>query len=157
MLDAGAFYAGMPFASQETYHTTPLVLGEVSHVKGRHGAVAALIDAGRLVVSEPGPGAVARAAGAARRTGDADGMSEADVSVLALAAELRGELVTDDFAVSNAAASMGIRVLPVATRGIRDAGRWVRYCPACGLDLDSGECPRCGGPARRRLAGRHRP
>lgn len=155
MLDAGAFYAGVPFASQERYHTTPQVLAEVRHIKGRHGAIDALIDAGRLAVSEAGPGAAARAAAAARGSGDAASMSEADASALALCAELRGELVTDDFAVSNAAALMGIRVLPVMTGGIRRAGRWVGYCAGCGLGLRPGaECPRCGLPARRRLEGR---
>lgn len=154
-LDASAFYAGLPFASTEACHTTPAVLAEVSHIKGRFGAIDGLIEAGRIVVAEPGAGSVRRARRAAAGSGDSGSLSEQDVSILALAFEIGADLVTDDFAVSNAAAFMGVRAVPVMTGGIRRAGRWTVRCAACGWRAAAGSasaCPECGGILRRRLA-----
>lgn len=160
-LDASAFYAGVPFSSPGACHTTPGVLAEVSHIKGRFGAIDGLVEAGRIVVGEPGAGSVEGARKAAAESGDAGSLSEQDVSILALAAELGADLVTDDFAVSNVAALMGVRVVPVMTGGIKRAGRWVARCARCGLQQAAGAaaCQECGGPLRRRLdsGGKRRP
>ena len=155
-LDASAFYAGVPFLSPDVCHTTPAVLAEVSHIKGRFGAIGGLVDAGRIIVSEAGPDGIRKAREAAAETGDLGSLSEQDVSILALAAELGAELVTDDFAVSNAAALMGVRGVPVMTGGIKRAGTWVGRCAGCGRRADRGEarCPECGGPIKKRLVGR---
>lgn len=153
-LDASAFYAGVPFASTEACHTTPGVLAEVSHIKGRFGAIDGLIEAGRIIVAEPGAVSVRRAREAAAGSGDSGSLSEQDVSILALASEIGADLVTDDFAVSNAAALMGVRAVPVMTGGIRRAGKWTVRCAACGWRAAAGgasACPECGGPLRRRL------
>lgn len=152
-LDASAFYAGVPFSSTGAFHTTPAVLAEVSHIKGRFGAIDGLIEAGRIIVGEPSAGSVSRARKAAAGSGDAGSLSVQDVSILALAYELGADLVTDDFAVSNAAALMGVRVTPVMTRGIKRAGRWVVRCARCGLRQAAGAaaCQECSGPLRRRL------
>ena len=153
VLDASAFYAGVPFASPETYRTTPAVLAEVSHIKGRFGAIEGLIEAGRLVVAEASAGGVARARRAAAESGDLGSLSAQDVSVLALAAELGADIITDDYAVSNAAALLGVRARPVMTAGIRRSGRWVPWCAGCGRAAPAGEsaCPVCGGRLARRL------
>lgn len=153
VLDASAFYAGVPFASPETYRTTPAVLAEVSHIKGRFGAIDGLIEAGRLVVAEASAEWIERARKAAAESGDIGSLSGQDVSVLALAAELGADIVTDDYALSNAAALMGVTARPVMTGGIRRSGRWVRYCRGCGRRQPAGaaECPQCGGPLARRL------
>ena len=153
VLDASAFYAGVPFASPETYRTTPAVLAEVSHIKGRFGAIEGLIEAGRLVVAEASAEAVARARRSAAESGDLGSLSAQDVSVLALAAELGADIITDDYAVSNAAALMGVRARPVMTAGIRRSGRWVPWCARCGRQVAAGAaaCPLCGGRLGRRL------
>ena len=153
MLDASAFYAGVPFASPESYRTTPAVLAEVSHIKGRFGAIEGLIEAGRLVVAEASAEGLARARRAASESGDLGSLSAQDVSVLALAAELGADIITDDYAVSNAAALLGVRARPVMTAGIRRSGRWVPWCAGCGREAPPGEpaCPLCGGRLVRRL------
>lgn len=153
VLDASAFYAGVPFASPETYHTTPQVYDEVRHIKRSHGALEALIDVGRLVISEPGKEHTESAISAAKRTGDHPELSEQDISVIALCMELGGGLVSDDYAVSNVAKFSGLEVSPVMTGGIRRTGRWTYYCPACKRARPGGrECAGCGGRLRRRLS-----
>lgn len=153
MLDASAFYAGVPFASPEAYRTTPAVLAEVSHIKGRFGAIEGLIEAGRLVVAEASAGGIERARKAAADSGDLGSLSAQDVSVLALAAESGADIITDDYALSNAAALLGVRARPVMTAGIRRSGRWAPWCPRCGRAAAPGSpaCPLCGGPLGRRL------
>ncbi|CAI9832432.1 Nucleic acid-binding protein (fragment) [Nitrosopumilaceae archaeon] len=156
VVDAGAFYAGLPASSEDIHHTTPQVISEVSHVKGRHGITDALVDAGRLVIEEPPPESTRAATEAARRTGDLPSLSSADISVLGLAVHLGADLVTDDFALSNAAAGAGVRTIPVMTRGPRRTGRWIYYCGTCGISggtSGDGTCKRCGGKMRRRLDG----
>lgn len=157
ILDASAFYAGIPFRSQETHHTTPMVLEEVRHIKKSHDAIGTLVEAGRLRVVKPGAQYAAAARERAAYSGDAQTLSESDISVLALALELNGEILTDDFAISNTAAGLGIGVLHSMTGGIRRAGRWIYYCAGCGVQFFRiTECPRCGNALRRRLASKDR-
>lgn len=152
VLDASAFYAGLPFRSGERFVTTPEVFDEVRHIKRSHGALALLLQTGRLSIEESGRTAAKRVSEAAARTGDSKEISSQDASVLALCLETGGRLVTDDFAVSNVAKSLQIDVLPVMTRGISRVGRWIHYCAGCHKTFDDAvECPLCGNALRRRL------
>jgi len=152
ILDASAFYAGVPFGADDEWYTTPLVLEEVRHIKKSQGALDTMIEAGRLRVREPPEGASAMAVRESKRTGDFRQLSRQDISVLALAAEMGGRIVTDDFAVSNVARSLGVGVLPIMTGGIRDEGTWMHYCPGCRKNFKNRkECPLCGTALRRKL------
>ena len=84
-----------------------------------------------------------------------------DVPDTSLSLQLKGELVTDDFAVSNVAKNINIKVIPVMTDGIKNIVTWRYYCPGCEFDnyLISGtnktrsritECPRCGSKLKRK-------
>ena len=50
VLDASAFYIGVPFISNSKFYTTNSVFKEVKHIKKSYGAVEALIDADKLKV-----------------------------------------------------------------------------------------------------------
>lgn len=152
VLDASAFYAGVPFGSSERYITTPEVYGEIAHIKRRQGAIRALRDAGRLRVISPNHTSLERVRCAAQTSGDAPSLSSADVTVLALAVQTHLPLITDDYAVSNTASELGVRAMPVMTGGIRRAGRWTYWCPACNSRRSPSHiCGICGNPVRRRL------
>lgn len=151
ILDASAFYAGVPFGSGGRWQTTPQVLDEIIHIKKGHGAIEAIIATGRLTVREPAGGFVRAAARAATGTGDLQ-LSVQDMSVIALALETGGDIITDDFAISNVAVHLGIRVTPVMTGGIRDAGRWIHYCPGCKKNFRGRtRCPMCDSMLRKKL------
>ena len=155
MLDASAFYAGIPFASPRTYHTTPEVHDEIGHIGAGHGAVDALIAMGRLVITTPSEASLRRIRQVAREAGEGSELSDADLSVIALCAELAGRLITDDYAVSNVAKRAGLRVMPVMTGGTGRPRRWTRYCPACGRAAGTEDvCGVCGSAVRRRPARR---
>lgn len=133
-------------------HTTSLVYEEIRHIKQSHGALGIMLDTGRLHISDPGKASVEAARAAARRTGDAMQLSRQDISIIALGIEMNGDIVTDDFAVSNVARSLDLKVSPVMTQGIADDGRWVHYCPGCRTNhTGTSECPACGTRLKRKL------
>ena len=152
ILDASAFYAGIPFRSLEEHHTTPLVFDEVQHIKKNHDALETLIQAKRLMIREPEKRFVDLIKNKAQNSGDIQELSKEDISILALCLELQGELVTDDFAVSNVASNLGIKVSSVMTSGIKDVGKWMYYCVGCGKQFEKiSECPQCGNPLKKKL------
>ena len=152
ILDASAFYAGVPFGSPDVYHTTPAVYEEIEHIKGRQKAVRALADAGKLAIMSPDPVRVDSAREAARKTGDLPSLSVQDLSVLALAIQTGRPIITDDYAVSNVAKMLDIAVFSVMTWGIRTVGTWVYRCPACNKPRRPAKsCPVCGATLRRKL------
>ena len=154
VLDASGFYAGVPFGSTKPYCTTPEIYDEVRHIKARQRAIEALMDAGRLSIRAPDGRFVKAAIRQATHTGDITRMSSQDVSVLALAMETKCGIVTDDYALSNAASLCGIHVHPVMSRGLRRKGIWIYMCPACSqIRKPASECHVCGTALRRRLSG----
>ncbi|MGQ0772573.1 MAG: NOB1 family endonuclease [Nitrososphaerota archaeon] len=150
--DASAFYAGIPFASPEEGCTTSLVFEEIKHIKQSHGALDILLETNRLKILDPDSDKLGIVMEQAKKTGDYQKLSKADASAVALAFQLTGQLVTDDFAVSNLAKNMGLVVQPIMTKGIRDVGRWNYYCPACKKEFSAKNvCPICGNALKRKL------
>ena len=174
ILDASAFYAGVPFASSASSYTTSLVYQEIKHIKRNYDALDAILDIKRLRIRDPNLTSITSAKEAAKATGDLPQLSKQDISIIALGIEMSGDIVTDDFAVSNVAKSLHLNVMPIMTRGITDQGRWVHYCPGCrtnhySSNLAKGErvkvksnmttaftdmvncCPACGTRLKRKL------
>lgn len=155
--DASAFYAGIPFASPDQGLTTTLVFEEIQHIKKNHGALETLLETGRLKIEDPDSGSIESVTNAAKRTGDLQKLSKADISAVALAHQLKTKLVTDDFAVSNLAKNLHLQVSPIMTKGIRDVGRWIHYCAGCKKEFSGLEfCPNCGNKLNRKLL-KHKP
>jgi endoribonuclease Nob1 len=152
VLDAGVFYAGIPFLSSGSYCTTQAVFDEVKHIKKSHGAIEALLDAGSLQVIDPDRNSIEKSRAAAKRTGDYQKLSQADFSVIALALQLGLKLLTDDYAVANVAMALKIPVKSTSSKGIKETRKWIAYCSACGKAFgpDSKECPLCGNKLRRK-------
>ena len=158
VLDATSFYAGIPFSSQEQSFTTPLVFEEIKHIKKNQGAVQTLIELGRLKIIEPEKTFVGLVLKKAKQTGDLQELSKEDVSVIALCLQLTGELVTDDFAVSNVAKYLKLKVIPVMTDGISNILDNVYSCPACNKTFhEFMSCPICGSKLRKKPSKRKSP
>jgi endoribonuclease Nob1 len=138
VLDASAFYTGIPFLSSARCYTTTLVFEEIRHIKKSYCALEALVDAGNLKVME---------------TGDYFKLSSADLSVLALALHLNLTLISDDYAVGNVATLLNIPIKSIGTKGISKVRRWVTFCRACGKAYEPNiiECALCGNKLRRRF------
>jgi endoribonuclease Nob1 len=152
ILDASGFYAGIPFASSEKFLTTSLVFEEIKHIKKNQDALGVLLETKRLEIKEPENKYVDLITKQAKKTGDIQKLSKEDISCLALGLQLKSELITDDFAVSNVAKNLGLKVIPVMTEGIKNVGDWLYYCPGCHKKFTGiSECPLCGNKLRRKL------
>ena len=152
-LDAGAFYTGVAFLSSSyQYWTTQTVLDEVRHIKKSHGAIEALLESNTLQILNPERKNIHKVAAAAMRTGDYQKLSEADISIIALALQLETVLVTNDYAVANVATTLNISVKSVASKGITHTRRWIAYCTACerAYGPKVKECSLCGNRLRRK-------
>lgn len=150
--DASAFYAGIPFASPDQGITTTLVFEEIHHIKKNHGALDTLLETDRLKIQDPDSIHTDLVINAAKKTGDIQKLSKVDISAVALAYELKVNLVTDDFAVSNLAKNLNLQVSPIMTKGIKNVGKWIHYCVGCGKEFSGIEfCPNCGNMLNRKL------
>ncbi len=152
VLDATAFYAGIPFSSQATHHVSTLVYDEIKHIKKNHDALQILINSNRLLVMQPEIKFQEMVKECARKTGDINGLSPQDISCIALSLELNAELISDDFAVSNVSNVLGVKVIPLMTQGIKVVGKWIFYCPACKKDFSNEKnCLLCGNKLKKKL------
>lgn len=152
ILDASAFYAGIPFLSTDSFFTTHLIFDEIQHIKKNHDALGILIETKRLKVREPDSSIVQSVIIQAKKNGDFFQLSKQDISAIALCLELNGEIFTDDFSVSNVSKNLKLKVIPLMTTGIKDVGSWVHYCPGCRKNfVDKKECPLCGTLLKRKL------
>ncbi len=152
ILDASAFYAGVPFRSSNDYYTTSIVYDEIRHIKKNHGALEILLETNRLKIREADRESTEAATKAAKDTGDFPQLSKQDMSIIALCIEMNGEIISDDFAISNVVKNLGLKISPIMTQGIKDVGKWIHYCPGCRTNYTNGkECPMCGTSLKRKL------
>ena len=151
VLDSSAFYAGIPFNSNEPCYITSLIYNEIEHIKKDHDAIQILIETKRLMIYDPERRFVITVNDAAKKSGDFPNLSHEDISAISLSLQLEAELVTDDFTISNVAKNLNIKVIPVMTSGIKNVVIWKYYCPGCKTNFSKvTECPRCGNRLKRK-------
>jgi UPF0271 protein len=159
VLDSTAFYAGVPYTSFATFYTTDLVVKEISHRKRKIVSITDLVETGRLKVYNPSSISVQLVKNAAMRSGDFSRISETDVSVLALAVELKDRcldvtIISDDYSVENLAGILGMKRVSVMTGGIQRVVEWLIFCPGCGKvfqDRGVSACDVCGSALKRKF------
>jgi UPF0271 protein len=158
VLDAPAFYAGIALQGTGILYTTPEVLREVED--RARGDLHAVLASERLVAQAPSPASLAHTKEEAKRRGEFGTLTPADLSVVALALDLRHAgatpvVLSDDYGVQNLSGALALRWRPLMTRGIRRVWTWVVYCPGCGKGFRSlrhAVCDVCGTPLRRKPA-----
>ncbi|MGA1821901.1 MAG: NOB1 family endonuclease [Thermoplasmatota archaeon] len=91
----------------------------------------------------------------AAETGDIHGLSDTDLTIIALAVQLKDVAVmTDDFRIQNVLKKNGIHFIPsgeIGERSISSIWKWSRRCTGCGRyhdDADLKDCPVCGSPLK---------
>jgi UPF0271 protein len=148
-LDATAFYQGFHLHTMDTCLTTGLVFDEISHIQYKTSSLDVLMLAKRIVIHEPIASTATLVKLVAKRMGESR-LSEADVSILALAKDYNAVLVSDDFAISNLAKSLSIELLNLGTKGIRERKKWIKYCGICGKGYSPTQsvCSLCGNKLR---------
>ncbi|MGC9071579.1 MAG: hypothetical protein ACP5HK_02640 [Acidilobus sp.] len=127
VLDTGALIAGLQLRLPMPSFTTQHVMNEVKDRQSRE-LLKRSLEAGKLIVLDPGSVFLRLAADAARSAGTLERLSEADISVIALALAFAScgkkvVVATDDYSVQMTSLSAGLEVLPVRYRGVREARR----------------------------------
>ena len=97
-------------------------------------------------ISHPSKEATGKVEEMARSSGDIGRLSPVDVSVLALAQDIHGTILTDDYSIQNVARLMDIDYKAVGMKGIKKIIRWDYRCIGCGKRFreEHKECPICG-------------
>jgi len=159
VLDTSAFIAGYePTGEGIQLYTVPEVFNELRDAMVRLRAQAAL-DSGKLMVKTPKERFTEEVVRVAQEMGDFASLSNTDISVLALALQLKTShsnltLISEDYSVQNIADRLGIKYLAIATSGISRRFIWRTYCPGCHRTYDElapGEdCPICGTRLKRK-------
>jgi UPF0271 protein len=148
VLDTSAILAGKP-APDGILYAPPGVIAEFNEGGKSRRQLDFMLEAGLRVIPPNAP-SLAAAEEAATRTGDLPKLSEADLEVLALAKDVNGCVVTDDYAIQNVAATLKIPFQAINTAGITEVIHWQYKCRGCGKDYRDlvKECIVCGSEVR---------
>jgi len=147
VLDTSLFFIEYPLNGELV--TTPSVVAELVDLRSKCRYETLLAQG--LQVHSPPQETLARVREAARRIGDLERLSQADADVLALALDLGGTVLSDDFAVQNVAQELAVPVQPVQQRKAKKRV-WKFRCSGCGrFSKEPGECPVCGLPIKRTI------
>ena len=147
VLDASVFFSELSLEGE--LFTTPSVCDELLDIRAK-GNFEKLCAVG-LTVRSPDVATRREVDRAAEKSRDAGVISETDRDLLALARELGAPLYTDDFAIQNVAAVLGVETRPILQRKARQV-RWKYRCAGCGRYYShDGECPVCGAAIKRKL------
>jgi rRNA maturation endonuclease Nob1 len=120
--DTGAIISGLPLRLPAKHYTTTLVVKEVKDKESRE-LLNRMLEIGRLEILDPSEKFVRKALVVAKKAKVHKKLSEADVSVLALALELTLRydsvlVATDDYALQIAARTAGLEIIRIRYRGI---------------------------------------
>lgn len=151
-LDATAFYQGFHMHSNSTCITTGLVFEEISHIQEKFSVLESLISSKRIMIFEPNEKTLKMIRSLITQIGETR-LSDADISIIALAKEFNATLVTDDFAICNLAKTLSIELLNLGTKGIKDTRKWIKFCKSCGKAYPPTQmvCSLCGNKLRVRF------
>jgi len=157
VLDSSAFLSGKDLFLFRPMLTTESVQGELR----RLGKELVLTRYPELEYATPTREALREVEQIAGRTGDLRRLSRPDTELVALALELGGTMVSDDYSIQNICEEAGIRFCPLSERGISEKRVWTVRCSGCGrffpeLEKDSRgkDCPVCGAGLRTVRKGR---
>jgi UPF0271 protein len=151
VLLAGGDPRGTP---EDEVFVTPSVMNEVKRPEDRE-RLETLRDIGMKLQSPTAP-SLAAIDKAAEATGDGQRLSAADKELLALAMDLKAELLTDDRSMQNLAASLGMPYKGYAQSEIKGIWHWESQlkCIGCGrpyaTEPPRGECIVCGHEVRKK-------
>lgn len=151
IVDTSVILAGFPLDGQDEYYSTPLVIEEIQRGKKKEH-INSLLESDRIKIKTPSDSSISEVRSAASDTGDLSSLSDADISLLALAYELKGVLLTDDYACQNTARKMGVEYRGYGKSEIRTGIEWSYRCAGCGkwFDVVQPDCPICGSEVKRK-------
>lgn len=149
VVDSSAIINGFNLLSfGQKFVTTPAVVDEV---RGRRKIekLRLALDLDAVEQRFPKNEFLEKIRNAAKETNDT--LSKQDEGLVALALEFNAEIATDDYGIQNVAAKLGLKIIAVGERGIREILKWQYYCPGCKKKYERvGICNICGTKLKRR-------
>jgi len=160
VLDTSAFIAGFNSSAVDCdLYSVPEVELELTRDDLLKVRFQAAVESGKLRILTPDARYLGAVREASKEMGDTRYLSEADMHVIALAAQLKDEersptIVTDDYSIQNMATKIGVNFTSLATFGIRYQLQWLLYCPGCRRkypsDYKQRDCEICGTRLKRK-------
>lgn len=130
ILDASyILHSNLDFSSGK-YLITNSVLEEIIAENARI-SIENAIKRGIIKIKEPKKEFIDSVIDEAKKTGDLEYLSNADIEILALALETKYKILTDDYAIQNVASSLGLTYEKFLQRGIKKRLRWIKICEGC--------------------------
>lgn len=153
ILDTSLLLGGKDPPRDGSWATTPEAAAEVSPGGRDARRYEDWMSLG-LQVREPKPDAIVQVEEVAQAAGNLSRLSAADLSLAALALDMKGTLLTDDYTLMDVARRLGITSRPVNTAGIAATMDFKPRCTGCGRWFDAmpkrDECTVCGSPVKAR-------
>jgi UPF0271 protein len=151
ILDTSLLLGGKDPPRDGRWATTPEAAAEVSPGGRDARRYEDWISVG-LQIRAADPDAVTRVEDAAQAAGNLARLSRADVSLAALALELEGHLITDDYTLLDVAKRLAIATRTVNAQGIGGTLDFKPRCTGCGRWFEAmpkaEECTVCGSPVK---------
>ncbi len=119
--------------------TVPEIIQEIKDENSR-----LYLDVVNIRVEEAKEEFVMTVIDAAKKTGDIERLSDADIRLIAKALEVDGTVVTDDYSIQNVAGKLGIKYENVMQKGIEKEFKWIRVCRGCKKITERKICEVCG-------------
>ncbi len=148
VLDATAIRSGMMLSGEFQWFITPSVKDEIS--RGKQSRDLDLLAGISIEIREPSSESGKRVKEAAEKTGDIGRVSSTDMDILALALDIDGVILTDDYSVQNLAKHLDLEFKAGVEKGIKKEFKWHWRCRGCGryFDEEKVDCPICGSDLR---------
>jgi UPF0271 protein len=152
IIDTSAILSGKPLdIPQAVLLTTSGVSDEISPGGRDYRTFQLLIEKG-LQIHAPTKASLRLVQHRAKETGDDQRLSAADVEILALALDFKGEadcevtILTDDYSIQNVALLLNLPFQGFSQKGITKRYQWISHCPGCKRRFQQpvDVCPVCG-------------
>lgn len=150
VVDTSVLFYGKDLPDGYECIITPGVVRELN--KEGMGERLEFLMATKLRVLDASQKALKRVEEEAEKTGDSRRLSPTDKELLAVALDLRYELLTDDYSIQNLARMLGIPFRGSEQKGITQVFEWQAKCRGCGkiFPADVKICDVCGSETKSR-------
>ncbi|MHA1513680.1 MAG: NOB1 family endonuclease [Candidatus Hodarchaeales archaeon] len=150
ILDSTAFirldFPRIQTIEESTFLTTYSVREELKDFRSRMN-LDTMLHSNRLTLISPDPNNIKAMTERLKRVDPIRKLSLTDIEILTLTLEENGVLITNDFAIQNAAHQFKIKTQVVSGKKIKYTRKGILKCTSCNkkFKLQTDSCPDCGG------------
>jgi UPF0271 protein len=159
LIDSSAIFSGKPIDLRNGKMLTTSFIADEFQPGGRDFRLFQFLIEKGLKIQDPSKDSLKKIMNVIKIIGEQKRLSTADISILALAYEIKliheenPILVTDDYSIQNIASYLKIPHQSVNQRGITKRFKWERRCRGCRHKIidDADVCPICGSTIKHEI------